>query len=140
MAELRIQPTKNSVVAFLKTVEPAGKRKDALTLLALFKKITGQKPVLWGASIVGFGRFRYKSGSSEGEWFRTGFSPRKGNFSLYILEWQAKPSPHLKKLGKYKAGGGCLYVNKLADIDLKVLALLIKESSKRKHRNEVHAS
>jgi hypothetical protein len=136
MAEPKIQPTKQSVAAFLKTIEPAEKRADAATLLALFKKVTGAKPVMWGTSIVGFGKFHYKATKSEGDWMRTGFSPRKANLTLYILAWQEEPSPLLKKLGKYKAGGGCLYVNKLADIDLKILALLIKEAYQRKQRNE----
>ncbi len=136
MTEPKTKPTKQSVPAFLKTIEPAQKRDDAAVLVALFTKITGKKPVMWGSSIIGFGKLHYKSTSSEGDWMRTGFSPRKANLSLYVLEWQGKPSPLLKKLGKYKPGGGCLYINKLADIDLKVLELLIKESYKRKHPNE----
>lgn len=136
MTEPKTKPTKQSVAAFVKTLEPEQKRKDAATLVALFKKVTGQKPVMWGTSIIGYGKLHYKSKSSGGDWLRTGFSPRKGNFSLYILEWQGKPSPLLKKLGKYKAGGGCMYVNKLSDIDLDVLAVLIEESYARKHRNE----
>jgi len=137
MDQPRIRPTKASVAAFLKSIAPEQKRKDAATLAALFKKITGERPVMWGDAIVGYGKFHYKATSTEGDWFRTGFSPRKANFSLYILEWHGKPSPLLKKLGKFKAGGGCLYVNKLADIDLDVLAELIKESYARKHGNEV---
>jgi hypothetical protein len=135
MTEPKTKPTKQSIAAFLKTVDPK-KREDAETLVALFTKVTGEKPVMWGTSIVGYGKLHYKSVSSEGDWMRTGFSPRKANFSLYVLEWQGKPSPLLKKLGKYKPGGGCLYINKLADIDLNVLELLIKESYNRKHRNE----
>ena len=136
MTEPKTKPTKQSVAAFVKTIEPEQKRKDTATLVALFKKVTGQKPVMWGSAIVGYGKLHYKSKSSEGDWMRTGFSPRKSNFSLYILEWQGKSSPLLKKLGKYKSGGGCMYVTKLADIDLDVLAILIKESYERKHRNE----
>lgn len=136
MTEPKTKPTKQSVAAFLKTIEPAKKREEAAALVELFTKVTGEKPVMWGTSIVGFGKFHYKAKSSEGDWLQTGFSPRKGNFSLYILEWEGKPSPHLKKLGKFKQGGGCLYVTKLADIDMKVLALLIKESYNRKHRNQ----
>lgn len=137
MAEPKTKPTKQSVAAFLKTVEPKQKRDDAATLAKLFAKITGEKPVMWGSSIVGYGKLHYKSKSSEGDWMRTGFSPRKSNFALYILGWKEKPSSFLKKLGKYKPGGGCLYINKLSDIDLDVLALLIKESYERKHLNEV---
>lgn len=136
MAEPKTKPTKQTITAFLKTIEPEQKRADAATLAALFAKVTGEKPVMWGTSIVGYGKMHYRSVSSEGDWFRTGFSPRKANISLYILEWQGTPSPLLKKLGKFKAGGGCMYINKLADIDLKVLVVLIKESYNRKHRNE----
>ncbi len=136
MTEPKTKPTKQSVAAFLKTIEPEQKRKDATTLAALFAKVTGEKAIMWGSSIVGYGKFHYKSKSSEGDWMQTGFSPRKGNFSLYILEWHGKPSPLLKKLGKFKTGGGCMYVNKLDDIDLKVLAKLIKESYNRKHVNQ----
>jgi hypothetical protein len=136
MIEPKTKPTKQSVAAFIKTIEPDKKREDAVALDELFTKVTGEKPVMWGSAIVGYGKLHYKSKSSEGDWMRTGFSPRKANFSLYILEWQGKPSPLLKKLGKYKQGGGCLYINKLADIDLNVLELLIKESYNRKHRNE----
>lgn len=137
MAEPKTKPTKASVAAFLKAIEPEKKREDAAVLARLFAKVTGEKPVMWGTAIVGYGKFHYKSGSSEGDWMQTGFSPRKANFSLYILEWGGKDSPHLKKLGKFKRGGGCLYINKLADIDLKVLEMLIKESYNRKHRNTV---
>jgi hypothetical protein len=136
MPELLTKPTKQSIAAFLKTIEPEKKREDAATLAKLFTNVTGEKPVMWGTAIVGYGKLHYKSKSSEGDWFRTGFSPRKSNFSLYILEWQGKPSPHLKKLGKFKEGGGCLYINKLADIDLDVLTHMIKESYNRKHPNQ----
>jgi nucleoid DNA-binding protein len=134
MAEIKTKMTKTSVTDFLAKIPDAEKRKDALVLLKLFKKITGEKPRMWGSSIVGFGTFHYKSKSSEGDWFMTGFSPRKQNLTLYVLEWQGDDSNLLKKLGKHKRGGGCLYINKLADVDEKILAKLIKRSYERKKK------
>ncbi len=133
MAELKTQATKNSVTKFLNSIKPEEKRKDGLTLLKLFKKATGQTPVLWGTAIVGFGQFHYKSQKSkqEGDWFYIGFSPRAQNLTLYILGG-IKTDPLLAKLGKHKTSGaglgGCLYINKLTDVDQKVLATLIKKS------------
>lgn len=129
MAEIKTKATKESVTKFLNTITPDEKKKDALALLKLFKDITGEKPVMWGPSIVGFGKYHYKSdkSSQEGDWFHVGFSPRKQNLTLYILAWKAEEPKELAKLGKFKRGGGCLYINKLADVDQKVLAKLIKE-------------
>lgn len=129
MAEIKTKATKESATKFLNTVEPAEKRKDAFTLLKMFKNITGEKPIMWGPSIVGFGKYHYKSDRSkqEGDWFHVGFSPRKQNLTLYILAWKMKDPKKLAKLGKYKRGGGCLYINRLSDIDEKVLAKLIKD-------------
>ncbi len=128
MAEIKTKATKESVTKFLKTITPDEKKKDALALLKLFKDSTGEKPVMWGPSIVGFGKYHYKSDRStqEGDWFHVGFSPRKQNLTLYILGWKMEEPKELAKLGKFKRGGGCLYINKLADIDQKVLAKLIK--------------
>ncbi len=129
MAELKTKATKESAVKFLKTVEPEEKRKDSLELLKIFEKVTGEKPVMWGTSIVGFGMYHYKSERStqEGDWPLVGFSPRKQNLTLYIMHGNNN-NPDLKKLGKYKAGGGCLYINKLSDVDQKILPKLIKTS------------
>ena len=90
MTEIKTKATKESVTKFLSSIKPDDKRKDALTLLAIFKKITGEKPVMWGTSIVGFGKYHYKSDKSaqEGDWFHVGFSPRKQNLTLYILAWK----------------------------------------------------
>ena len=138
MSELKTKPTKASVAAFLKSVQPEQKRKDAEQLLVLFKKITGEKPIMWGTSIVGFGKYHYESSrsSQKGELMMTGFSPRKANLTLYIVEWSSdrKKTPEFKNLGKHKVGGGCLYINKLADIDQKVLAKMIKEAWERKKK------
>jgi hypothetical protein len=129
MAEIKTKATKESVTKFLNTVTPEEKKKDALALLKLFKDITGEKAVMWGPSIVGFGKYHYKSDRStqEGDWFHVGFSPRKQNLTLYILAWKAEEPKELAGLGKFKRGGGCLYINRLADVDQKVLAKLIKE-------------
>jgi Domain of unknown function (DU1801) len=106
------------------------KRLDSFTLLELFQKITGEKAVMWGDSIVGFGTYHYKSERSaqEGDWFLVGFSPRKQNLTLYIMHGNDKNQELLAKLGKHKEGGGCLYINKLSDVDQKVLETLIENS------------
>ena len=138
MAEIKTKATKESVTKFISSVKPDDKRKDALTLLKMFKKITGEKPVMWGTAIVGFGQYHFKSVSSEGEWFEVGFSPRKQNLTLYILAWKQEDPKLLAKLGKYKRGGGCLYINRLSDVDEKVLASLIKDVYM--HRKKIHKS
>ena len=139
MAEIKTKATKESVVKFLNTIKPEEKRKDALKLLEIFKKITGEEAVMWGTAIVGFGKYHYKSEKStqQGDWFYVGFSPRKQNLTLYILAWKKEDPALLKTLGKYKRGGGCLYINKLSDIDEKVLGKLIKEIYM--HRKKIHA-
>ena len=138
MAEIKTKATKESVTKFVNSIQPDEKKKDALTLLKLFKSVTGEKPVMWGTSIVGFGKYHYKSdkSSQEGDWFHVGFSPRKQNLTLYILAWKMKDPEALKKLGKYKRGGGCLYINRLSDVDQKILASLIK--TVYMHRKKIH--
>lgn len=133
---IKTQATKASVAKFLNSIKPEEKRKDAVTLFKLFKKITGLKPVMWGTSIVGFGNYHYKSVGSEGDWFLVGFSPRKQNLTLYVLAWKKEDPKQLAKLGKYKRGGGCLYINHLSDVDEKVLYSLIKDVFT--HRNKIH--
>jgi len=120
-------PTGQSVDQFLAAVLPPGKAQDARALDALFRKTTGFAPVMWGASIVGYGRYhyRYKSGR-EGDFLATGFSPRKTALSVYIMPGYADFGDILSRLGKHKLGKSCLYVNKLADIDLDVLSELIR--------------
>jgi hypothetical protein len=130
MAELKTQATKGSATKFLKTITPEEKQKDSFELLKLFQKVTGEKPVMWGTSIVGFGKYHYKSERStqEGDWPLVGFSPRKQNLTLYIMLGN-QDNPDLKKLGKHKtSAGSCLYINKLEDVDQKTLAKLIKIS------------
>jgi hypothetical protein len=130
MAELKTKATKESALTFLKSIEPADKRADGLALLKLFEKITGQKAVMWGASIVGFGMYHYKSERStqEGDWPLVGFSPRKQNLTLYVMAGNEASGDLLKKLGKHKTSRGCLYINKLADVDQKILEAIVKKS------------
>lgn len=131
-AELKTKPTEVEVEDFIEKVQPAAKREDAAALDALFRKVTGVTPRMWGPTIVGYGsyRYRYESGR-EGEMCRTGFSPRKVKHSLYIscgCRGEEDPAfgEMLVGLGKHSRGnGGCLYVNKLADIDLDVLEQMI---------------
>lgn len=132
MAELKTKATTQDPTAFLKTIEPEQKRRDSLVLLEMFRRITGKDPVMWGTSIVGFGKYHYKSerSSQEGDWPLTGFSPRKQNLTLYIMHGNDDNEELLGKLGKYKRSVGCLYINKLADVDLKVVEKLIEKSYK----------
>lgn len=120
-------PTGQSVERFLGAVEPARKADEALILDALFRKVTGYAPVMWGPSMIGYGKYnyRYKSGR-EGEFLATGFSPRKAAHSIYIMPGYADFGDILSRLGKHKLGKSCLYVNKLADVDLDVLSDLIR--------------
>lgn len=142
MSEPKTKPTNQSVEDFLNTIEPKDKRDDCFTLLELFKNATGEEAVMWGTSIVGFGKYHYKSERSkqEGDWMLVGFSPRKQNLTLYVLHGNAE-NPLLAKLGKHKTSGGsigsCLYINHLADVDIAVLEKLIKASyDYTKNRNK----
>lgn len=130
MAELKTLENDASVKEFLNSVPDETKRKDSFTLLKLFEQVTGLKAKMWGTSIVGFGKYHYKSERSkqEGDWPLTGFSPRKQNLTIYIMPGFAKLGSILKKLGKNKTSKGCLYINKLSDVDEKVLAEIIKKS------------
>lgn len=129
MAELKTKPTDTSVEAFLHGVENDKKREDAFAILALMQEITGEPPKLWGSSIIGFGSYHYKYASGhEGDACLTGFSPRKQNLVLYILAGFDQYDALMAKLGKYKTGKSCLYINKLADIDQTVLRELVAQS------------
>jgi hypothetical protein len=129
MAELKTQPNEQSVESFLSSVEDAERSEDCHTVLKLMKKITRQKPKMWGESIVGFGTYHYKYASGrEGDWFVTGFSPRKQNLTIYIMRGMDAHKDALKKLGKHRAGRGCLYIKRLSDIDQSVLSEMIKTS------------
>lgn len=142
MGENKTQPTDQTVDAFLASVEPGLKREEARTLDALFRRVTGWEPVMWGPSMIGYGQYhyRYESGR-EGDFFATGFSPRKAKHSIYIMPGYADFSAILSRLGKHGMGKSCLYVKKLGDIDLDVLSELITAGMKDlSARWPVHAS
>lgn len=129
MAELKTQENDASVEAFLASVDHDKRREDSFAMLALMKEVTGEEPRMWGTSIVGFGHYHYKYKSGrEGEWFLTGFSPRKQNLTLYIMSGFDDYDALLARLGKYKTGKSCLYVKRLDDVDEGVLQQLIDES------------
>jgi len=134
MAELKTKKNNVSVTAFVKAVENDQRRADAKALLKLFREATGLRPKMWGDSIIGYGSYHYKSprSSQEGDWPLTGFSPRKRNLSIYIMPGfrDKKTKDLLKKLGKYKNSVSCLYVNKLSDVDSKVLTKIISQGFK----------
>lgn len=127
MAELKTKKNDRDVEAFLQSVEHDKRREDSFKVLELMKRITGQEAKMWGASIVGFGSYHYKYPSGrEGDWFITGFSPRKQSLTLYIMPGFERFGEYLEQLGKYRTGKGCLYINKLEDVDLGVLEELIQ--------------
>lgn len=130
MSTIKTTVNDASVEDFINTVADEIKRKDSFTLLELFSRITGEKPKMWGSSIIGFGLYHYKSERSkqEGDWPLTGFSPRKQSLTLYIMRGFEDYEDLLKDLGKHKTSVGCLYINKLADVNMAVLEKLLKKS------------
>ena len=141
MAALKTAATDESVDAFLKGIEPEEKRQDSLALRSMMEKITGEPAAMWGAAMVGFGKFHYKSERSrqEGDWPLVAFSPRKQNLTLYVMQGLSEDERLLEKLGKHTTSGptgGCLYIKRLADVDQAVLAKVIKAAytgMKKKH-------
>ena len=128
MVENKTKPHNASVSAFLKAVENERRRSDALVVNELMTRITGEKPKMWGASIVGFGSYHYEYESGkEGDFFLTGFSPRKASLVLYIMPGYGEMDEYLARLGKHKTGKSCFYINKLDDVDLAVLEKLIEK-------------
>jgi hypothetical protein len=136
LADIKTKQTSASVEDFINSVEGEQKRKDSLIILEMMKKATGEEPKMWGGSIIGFGNKRYKSPASgrEVDWFLIGLSPRKANLTVYFINMK-EHSEALKKLGKHKTGGGCLYINKLDDIDMKILKGMIEASLKNNLSN-----
>ncbi len=129
MAELKTKSSNDSVQEYIKGITDTKRREDCNSILHLMKEVTGEKPKMWGSSIVGFGTYHYKYPTgTEGDWFKTGFSPRKQNLTLYIMSGFDSYDDLMSRLGKYKTGKSCLYINKLEDIDLDVLKKLISES------------
>lgn len=129
MAELKTKSNDDSVVEFIEKVPDETKKKDCHYLLQLMETTTGAKPKLWSGGMVGFGDWHYKYESGrEGDWFIMGFAPRKQNLTIYLMDGFGKYDEILARLGKHKTGKSCLYVKRLEDIDLKVLAQLVRSS------------
>ena len=133
LAEIKTKPTSSSVDDFINSIADEQKRRDSHVILTLMEKATKEKPKMWGSSMIGFGNVRYKSPATgrEVDWFKIGFSPRKTNLSLHLINLQ-RHAEELKKLGKHKTGVGCLYINKLADVDVKILEQLFTTALKSK--------
>lgn len=130
LVEIKTKPTAVSVAEFINNIGEEQKRADCWVILDLMKKATGEEPAIWGSSLVGFGNVRYKSPATgrEVDWFKIGFAPRKANISLYLTMDIKKQGDALARLGKHKTGVGCLYINKLADVDMNVLQKMIDAS------------
>ena len=131
LAEIKTKESEASVEDFINSVPGEQKQNDSRIILKMMQKASKSKPKLWGSAIIGFGNKIYKSPTSGREvaWFKIGFSPRKANLTVYLLNMK-EHAASLKKLGKHKIGGGCLYINKLEDIDVKVLEKMISDSLK----------
>jgi hypothetical protein len=129
MAELKTKKTKASVATFLKGVDE-GRRTDCEALVKMMKQATKAEPVMWGPSIIGFGDLRYKGASGEMDWFVTGFSPRKRDLTLYLMPGVQRYPELLTKLGKHSTGKSCLYIKRLADVDMAVLEELVTTAAK----------
>jgi len=129
MSDLKTKPHKASVSAFLNAVENETRKRDAKVINKMMTRISGEKPTMWGPTLVGFGSHHYKYASGrEGDWIITGFSPRKSAMSLYILPGYGEFDDIMARLGKHKTGKACLYINKLEDVDMTVLEELITTS------------
>ena len=129
MTEIKTKPTTQKAKEFLETIEHPTRKSDGYTLLKLMIEITKEKPIMWGSSIIGFGTIHYKTKSGqEADWPKTGFSPRKRSLSIYVTTGFNDFEALLSKLGKHRLGKGCLYINKLADVDLDVLREIIQKA------------
>ena len=126
LAEIKTKPTSTSVESFIDSIADNQKREDSRVILKMMEKAMKEKPKMWGSSMIGFGDVRYKSPATgrEVDWFKIGFSPRKTNFSLHLIDLK-RHADALSKLGKHKTGVGCLYINKLEDVDIKILEKII---------------
>lgn len=135
-AEMKTKPTEVSPADFVDAVDHPRRREDGLALLEFFNSLTGLPPKMWGPSIVGYGRYAYKYESGrEGEFFLTGFSPRKSALTIYVMPGYRDMSEKLDRLGKHKLGKSCLYINKLADIDLDVLREIVEDGVSYMRKN-----
>ncbi|GAA4354271.1 DUF1801 domain-containing protein [Kangiella marina] len=137
-ADNKTKPNDQSVGDFLNRIEHDQKRADSFEILKLMQEVTKEEPRMWGDSIIGFGEYHYTYASGrEGDWFLVGFSPRKQNLTLYIMAGMNRYPDLLEKLGKHKASKSCLYINKLEDVDKKVLKQMLRKSAAytKKHQS-----
>lgn len=132
MGELKTKPTDASIPEIIGEIEDEARRRDALALIDMMRRVTGSEPTRWSNGAIGFGTYRYRySSGQEGEWFPVGFASRKANIAVYLgpgLDW---PEELLGTLGTYTTGKGCLYIKRLSDVDLAVLEALIADSYAR---------
>lgn len=134
--ENKTKPTSESVDKFIEDIEDPKRKVDSKKIIEIMKQVTGEEPVMWGETIVGFGTYHYKYASSrEGEWMITGFSPRKQNLTLYLNYGFENKEKFMNKLGKYKTGKACLYIKRLDDVDEKTLRGLIKDTYQEMKKN-----
>ncbi len=131
MAELKTKVNNTNVLSFIGSLGNETRKADSLTMLSIMRKITGKKPKMWGTNMIGFGEYHYKYESGhEGDWFVTGFSPRKQNLVIYIMPGFSGYTKLMNDLGKHKTGKSCLYINNIVNIKIKVLEKIIKQSIK----------
>ncbi|WP_371805180.1 DUF1801 domain-containing protein [Candidatus Lokiarchaeum ossiferum] len=129
MAALKTKANDKNVQAFLDTIQNPQKKQDSLAIMQILQEKSGNEPIMWGNSIIGYGKYHYKYKTGrEGDWMRIAFSPRKQNLTLYIMDGFETHKELLNKLGKFKIGKSCLYIKKLADIDNKILSQLVEQS------------
>lgn len=133
MSDLKTQPTGKSVREFLDAIEDPARRADCKAVAKLMRRVTGSNARMWGDSIVGYGKYRYRYASGrEGDWFLVGFSPRKNDLTLYVMSGFKGVEGVMKRLGKHRTGKACLYIKKLEDVDFDVLEELVTRSVENK--------
>ncbi|MDO6427766.1 DUF1801 domain-containing protein [Thalassotalea sp. 1_MG-2023] len=128
MTEIKTQPNQHDVHEFLSTIDNEVRKEDAHTLLSIFTELTGFKPVMWGSAIIGFGQYQYHNSKGTNKWMLTGFSPRKQNLSLYIMQGFDHYQDYLKNIGKVKTAKSCLYINRLDKVDMEALTIFLQKS------------
>ena len=139
MPELKTKATGASVSKFINAIDDNRRRKDCKAIAAMMRKATKSKPAMWGPSIVGFGKFEYVNSTNKTQqWFQCGFSPRKGALTLYLMGGYPKDAAALKKLGKVKTGGSCLYIKSLDDVNVPALRSTLAESIRRVKRGRIN--
>jgi hypothetical protein len=139
MAENKTKPTKSSVAVFLNKIKDKQLRDDCFAILEMMQEVSNYEPVMWGSAIVGFGMYHYVYESGrEGDTILIGFSPRKQNISIYLMGGLNKVEDELPKLGKYKTGGGCLYIKTLSDVNITVLKKVFAKAFKEAQRKKAH--